>query len=324
MDGVSLLNFIEAPCLVGDPEGRVVYVNDAFGRRFCGDGAEVQGAELVSLFEGGAREAILNAVAEVCAGGQTARFRLREGERGYLGLCSPIDAPGEASGDRVGVVILLVDEPAIDAKLQAVQREIQEPLDEALSCLEQLIDQTGGRRNEVFRGAVERGLAALTRARKWSDELQAALAGRSGHVAHDARLDPVRLVHEVASRLEDSVGRSGLRLEVLVPAQLPPARGDAAVLEAALVRLLRLRVATADPTGPLTLSARTMGVGDRRAILISIVDRPRGSDEDAEEREPQSVAEAITPHGGRVHIVRIARAGRATSLRLPLADAASC
>lgn len=322
MEGVSLLNFLEAPCLVGDPEGRVVYVNDAFRERFAGAGAKLEGAELVSLFEGGAREAILHAVADVCGGGQSARFRLREGDRGYLGLCSPIDAPGEAASDRVGVVLLLVDEPALDTKLQAAQREIQEPLDEALSCLEQLIDQTGGRRNEVFRGAVERGLAAVVRARKWSEELQAALAGRSGRVEQDARLDPVLLVHAVAGRVEESLNRAGLRLALLAPAQLPPARGDADLLEAALVRLLRLRVATADPSGPLTLSARTMGAGDRCSILISIVDRPRASDEDGDEREPQSLADAVTPHGGRVHVVRVPRVGRATALRLPLAEAA--
>jgi PAS domain-containing protein len=63
MDGVSLLSFLDAPVLVGDPEGRVIYVNPAFERRFCQDDESVQGAELVSLFEGGGREAILNAVA---------------------------------------------------------------------------------------------------------------------------------------------------------------------------------------------------------------------------------------------------------------------
>lgn len=319
MDGVSLLSFIDAACLVGDPEGRVVYVNPAFERRFGRENQDVQGSELVELFEGGGREAILNAVAEVCMNGQSIRFRLREGESGYLGQCSPIEAPGEAAGDRVGVVVLLVDEPAIDAKLQAVHREIQEPLDEAHACLEQLIDQTGGRRNEAFRGAVERGLGAVTRARKWSSELSAALSGRSGRVTRDARLDAVRLVREVAMRVEEMAQKSGLSLEVLAPAQLPPARGDADVLEAALVRLVRLRMATADADGPLTLSARTMGSGERRKVIVTLVDRPRGED-DGDEREPQSINEAISPYGGRVHTVRISKAGRATAIRLELAE----
>jgi hypothetical protein len=322
MDGVSLLSFLDAPVLVGDPEGRVIYVNPAFERRFCQDDESVQGAELVSLFEGGGREAILNAVAEVCSGGQTARFRMREEERGYQGLCSPIEAPGEATNDRVGVVILLVDEPAIDAKLQAVHREIQEPLAEGVACFEQLIDQTGGRRNEAFRVAVERGLGALVRATKWSDELRAVLAGRGSRATRERRLDPVRLVHEVGSRVSEAFEAAGVRLDLLVPAQLPAACGDPDVLEAALVRLLRLRLATAEPGSSLTMAARTMGADEHRAVLLTVVDRPRGVEEDGEEREPQSLREAVEPHGGRVHSVRISKAGRATAIRLNLAGAA--
>ncbi len=320
MEGVSLLSFLDAPCLVIDPEGRVVYANPAFERRFAEDGEPVQGRELAALFEGGGREAVLTAVAEVCANGRTARFRMREERRGYLGLASPIEAPGEERQDRVGVVVLLLDEPAIDAKLQAVHREMEEPLEEATASLEQLIDQTGGRRNEAFRSAVERGISALSRARKWSDELGAALDGRGGEVAANAELDPVRTVHEVAARVGEAFEVAGLRLDLLVPAQLPAASGDPDVLEAALVRLLRLRLATAEAGSTLTLSARTMGRGGQRAVLVTLVDRPRGSgDDEPEGREPQSLCEAVAPHGGRVHTVRLAKAGRATAIRLPLA-----
>lgn len=319
MDGISLLSFLDAPFLVIDPEGRVVLANPAFDRRFCSGGGSVQGEELALLFEGGGREAMLQAVADVCANGASTRFRMREDTRGYLGLACPIEV-ADAPAGRVGVVLLLVDEPAIDAKLQAVHREIQEPLDETLSCLEQLIDQTGGRRNEVFRGAVERGLAAIVRAKKWSDELDAALSGRQGRRTFEVRLDPVRLIHGIGMRISDVFAQAGVGLDLLVPAQLPPARGDADVLEAALVRLLRLRMATAEPGSALTLSARTMGADERRALLIAVVDHPRSSgDEDGDEREPKSLAEAVAPHGGRVHTVRIPTAGRATSLRLPLA-----
>ncbi len=322
MDGVSLLSFLDAPFLVGDPEGRVVYANPAFERRFCPDGERVQGLELASLFEGGGREALLNAVAEVCTNGRTARFRMREGQRGYLGQVSPIETPGEESPDRLGVVILLIDEPAIDAKLQAMHREIEEPLEEALACLEQLIEQTGGRRNEVFRGVVERGMAALTRAKKWSEELDAALNGRARRVVA-VELDPVRVVREVGSRLLDTFEKAGVKLDLLVPAQLPAALGDPDLLEAALVRLLRMRLATAEPGTSLTLTARTMGAGERRAVLVSVVDRPRSGDQDPDEREPKSLCEAVAPHGGRVHIVWIPKAGRATAIRLTLASSAA-
>ncbi len=319
MDGVSLLSFLDAPFLVIDPEGRVVYTNPVFERRFCPGGESAQGEELVALFEGGGREAMLQAVADVCSSGASTRFRMRDEDQGYLGLASPIEAP-DATADRVGVVVLLIAEPAIDAKLQAVHREIQEPLDETMSCLEQLIDQTGGRRAEGFRGAVERGMAAIVRAKKWSDELDAALSGRQGRGAMDARLDPVRLIHDIGIRISDVFEEAGVGLDLLVPAQLPVARGDSDAVEAALVRLLRLRMATAEPGSALMLAGRTMGAEDRRSLLITVVDRPRSTgDEDGDEREPKSLCEAVALHGGRVHTARIPQAGRATCLRLPLA-----
>ena len=37
--GQSLLNFLDAPVLVGDPEGRIIFANDAFVRELCPNGA---------------------------------------------------------------------------------------------------------------------------------------------------------------------------------------------------------------------------------------------------------------------------------------------
>jgi PAS domain S-box-containing protein len=322
-DGVSLISFLDAPFMVGDPDGRIVYVNPAFERRFGTGDDELLGREMATLFAGGGREVLLAAVAEVCANGATARFRMREDGTGYVGVCSPIEAAAKAPGDRVGVVVLLCDEPEVDARLLAVQQEIQEPLDEALGCLDQLIEQTGGRRNEASRGAVERGLGAVARARKWSDELAAALRGRPGNVSADATLDPVRVLRQAAVRVGPQFADAGIGLNLLVPAQLPSARGDEDMLEMALVRLLRLRMAKAEPNSSLMLAARPMGRDALRAILISVVDQPRRTSgsgkEDADEREPRSLRDAVELLGGRVHTINIPEAGRATAVRLPIA-----
>ena len=321
-DGVSLISFLDAPFLVGDPNGCIVYVNPAFERRFGTGDDELLGREMATLFAGGGREAVLAAVAEVCANGSTVRFRMREEGKGYVGVCSPIEVPGAARGDRVGVVILLCDEPDVDARLLAVQHEIQEPLDEALACLDQLIEQTGGRRNEAFRASVERGLGAVARARKWTDELTAALKGRPGTVSADATLDPVRVLRQAVARVGSQFADAGIGLNRLVPAQLPTARGDEDLLETALVRLLRLRMAKAEPDSALTLAARPMGRDALRAILITVVDQPRRSSDgkdDTDEREPRSLCEAVELLGGIVYSVNIPGAGRATAVRLPLA-----
>ena len=89
--GASLLDFLDEPVLVGDPEGRVIYANPAFEESFE-FGPSARGMSFAQLFEGGGREAFLQAVAQVCETGETVRFRLREEGRGYIGVASPIEA----------------------------------------------------------------------------------------------------------------------------------------------------------------------------------------------------------------------------------------
>ena len=105
-EGASLLNFLDAPVVVGDPEGRVIFVNPAFEECFA-FGAQASGMPFAELFQGGGREAFLMAVAQVCETGETVRFRLREDGRGYIGVASPI----EAADDRLRVQLyqLLAD-----------------------------------------------------------------------------------------------------------------------------------------------------------------------------------------------------------------------
>ena len=318
----SLLSFLDAPIVVGDPEGRVIYVNPAFQRAFSRSSEEVCGESLASVFGGGGREAILRAVAEVCSRGETVNFRLKEANAGYLGLASPI----EAEQDRVGVVILLTEEPAADERLLAYHGEISEPLDEALQSLEEILEQTGGRRSEQYRGMVERGISALERARKWSEELHAALRGRGVGNSSSASLDPVKVVHQVVSRLVENFDRAGVSLQLLAPAQLRAASGHAAMLETALVRLIRHRLAETPSGGFITLSARTMGEGDGQLLLFCVVDEPElepealdlGRESDAEPRVVRAAVEAL---GGQVCTIADPGLGRVTAIRLEPAAA---
>lgn len=165
------MDFIDAPVLVGDPEGRAVYVNPTFERDFTVVVDDVVGMPLANLFEGGGREAVLRAVAHVCAGEPSARFRLRAGDRGYQALASPV----EAEGGRVGVILLLTPEPPGDGQLQAFRREILDPLDELAGTLARLADQTGGRRSEDYRILVADGVRAVERMRKWAEAVAARL-----------------------------------------------------------------------------------------------------------------------------------------------------
>ncbi|MCZ6785445.1 MAG: PAS domain-containing protein [Proteobacteria bacterium] len=307
--GASLLMFVDAPVLVGDPEGRAIYVNPCFEARFGVDGNEVQGEHLAALFSGGAREAMLDGVARVSQGGQALRFRIREGGGGFLALVSPI----RSEEDFLGVVILLTDEPLADERVLAFHREMQEPLEEMRHCLEELMEQTGGRRAEHYRALVERSQYALERTARWSQELHGLLSGRGSSISANATLDPVRVVRQVASRLREELAAAGAELDVLVPAQLTPVRGDGPRLETALVHLLRDRLAAAQPGDVFTLASRQIG---DEFVLFSLVDPPRerGSTDDSE--EPRIVRESIQEMGGRLHTTASAVGGRVTAIQL--------
>jgi PAS domain-containing protein len=166
----SLMDFVDSPVLVGDPEGRAVYVNPAFERDFRASKESITGVPLASLFEGGARESVLAAVAGIFGGSPRERFRLREGGRGFEALASPV----EVEEGRAGVVILLFEEPN-DEGLESFRREVQEPLDEVAACLVAFSEQTGDRRSEKYRFMIAEGLRAVERMRKWAETISSDL-----------------------------------------------------------------------------------------------------------------------------------------------------
>ncbi len=318
--GQSLLSFLDTPLLVGDPEGRVVFVNPAFRRTFCEGQDSPQGESLAALFAGGGREAVLAAVAKVCSQGESENFRLREAGRGYLALASPI----EAEESRVGVIILFTDEPMMDGRLLDFHREIQEPLEETVACMDELIAETGGRRNEHFRELVERGVVALGRARKWSEELHSLLCGGASSGPGGATLQPARVLRQVVSRLQPEFDGAGVELDSLIAPLVPEALGDPTLLETALVRMLRQRLSDAPHGTSMTLLAREVGSDTARGVLISVVDpcvdkqgEPVGERE-AGESETRMVCEIIGLLGGRLVTIVEPPAGRVTSIRLSL------
>ena len=158
----SLLDFLEAPVVVGDPDGRAVYTNPAFDAAFGTSREQARGESLASLFQGGGREAMLQAVAQVCGGSSAIRFRLRNGELGYSALASPI----EVEQGRVGVLILLSEEVHVTDLVPLLQRDVEEPLDEIARCLGELSQQLATRRDPSCTVLLEDAARALGRLRK--------------------------------------------------------------------------------------------------------------------------------------------------------------
>ena len=313
----SLLSFLDAPVVVGDPDGRAVYVNPAFEARFGVASEGVTGQPLAELFQGGSREAVLRAVAEVCERGESVKFNVRERGAGFSAVVSPI----VADAARVGVVILLREELEGVERLLAIHREIADPVEELEATLEVLHEQTGGRRAQRYRADVEDGLRALARLRKWADELRATLAGRSeGGAPQASCFEPAQLVRAVARRLRARAGATQVDLAFLAPATLPRARGDAAKLEAILLRLVQERLALPTPPEALTLAARSVGRAPDGCVLVTLSERFAGA-APAAAKEPPLVREVLAECGGALQVASEAGVGRATLLRFPLAEA---
>jgi nitrogen-specific signal transduction histidine kinase len=169
----SLLDFLQTPVLVGDPDGRTVYVNPAFETDFLASAESVAGQPIANLFTGGGREAVLRAVARVCGEQSVSsveRFGVFVEERGYKALASAV----EAEEGRVGVILLLMRESAGEARMQSLGREILAPLDELSASLSNLAEHAT---TPVARIALADAVRCLERVRKWSETVAASVKG---------------------------------------------------------------------------------------------------------------------------------------------------
>jgi len=315
-EGTSLLDFVDSPIIVGDPDGRVIYINPSCQRRLELSGAAVCGESLASLFEGGSRESVLRAVAEVCAHGQTSRFKLREGGYSYLAEASPI----EAEGDRVGVVILMVDEPAPDPRLVAFPGLIAEPVDETIACLLDLAATTS---DPSVTDVLKQGVASLQKLQKVATELRTEQRGSADGVSPQLTLDPVRLIQQLAGRIGPEVAELGCDLDLLVPPELPAAQGAAKGIEAALVELFRELARCADADSHFILSARVIGGEGRRSLLFSVVHlRTRDGEGGAvvTEPAPHLISDRVQQLGGTLYAITSEGLGAVFSLQLKLAS----
>ncbi len=163
----SLLTFLEAAVLVADPGGRAVYANPAFARCFEIQAEGVQGAPLTELFEGGAREAVLTALARSCAESGRVRFFIRHGQIGFTATASPI----ESDGARVGVLLLFNEEVASEESLLAFHRRLEGVIDEISECFAGMRKAGGAAPDPGQMRFLEAGGRGLDRLELLADEL---------------------------------------------------------------------------------------------------------------------------------------------------------
>jgi len=311
-EDISLLAHLQTPVLVGDPDGCIVYANPAFRSRFCQADTDPMGQPLAMVFGGGAREVVLTATAEVLERGQPARLQIREGDYSYTGLASPI----EAEDDRVGVVMVLLEEQSNEDYLTGLTDEIGEPIAEAIQALRGLSQGLASHLADEQQVAFERGLRSIETAQKWLRELQVAIRGGK---PQQGRFDVTNSIMRVAERVTNDT-ETNVDLEVLMPPNLPRVSGTTVVFERLLTQLVRQRIAEAKSDEPLTILARSLGGEEPRGVLVSLVDIPDSSRRNATGHPPEVVQQGMASMGGEVICVEDSSAGRVTLMRLAVAN----
>lgn len=308
---ISLLGYLNTPIMVGDPDGNIVYANPSFRARFGASVEDPVGMPLAAVFGGGAREVVLKATAEVLQRGQAARLQLREGGYGYVGLASPI----EAEDDRVGVVMVMLEEQSNEEYLTALTDEISDPIADALRGLQSLSSLMKADATEDQQALIDRSLRSLETAKKWMGELQAAVRGGK---PQQGRFDVSASIQRVAERAQKD--GEGADLAVLMPPNLPRVAGTPVVFERVLTQLLRERMRESANGKPITLLARALGGEQSRSVLVSVVDIPDAGRRTSSGHPPESVQHGMTSIGGDSICVEDSVAGRVTSLRLAIAS----
>ena len=310
---ISLLGHLDAPILVGDPEGCVVYANPSFRDRFCGPEEDPVGEPLAMVFGGGAREVVLTATAEVLQRGQPSRLQIREGGHAYTGMCSPI----EAEDDRVGVVMVMLEEHSNEEHLTSLADELGEPLSDALQAMQGLSERVAATLLDEERQLLEQGLRQIETAQKWLRELSVALRGGK---AQQGRFDVANVVLRVAERVAQEVP-SSVEFEVLMPPNLPRVAGTTIVFERALAQLVRQRVDESKTGQPITILARPMGGDQPRGVLVSVADVPDAERRGPTGHPPENLQQAMAQMNGEVVCFEDSSLGRVTTMRLGVASA---
>jgi PAS domain S-box-containing protein len=310
---ISLLGFVDTPILVGDPDGCIVYANPCFRRCFGTESDDLMGQPLAMVFGGGAREVVLSVTATVLERGEAARLQIREEGIGYTGLASPI----EAEDNRVGVIMVLLEEDSNEEHLSIMVDEIGGPLSGSIKTLKALTPPINARVTEAQREKYEEALRSLDDAQKSVRELHLVIRGGK---PKQGRFDLTGSIMRVVERLGRAHGGAG-DVQVLMPPNLPRVVGSGPAFERLMGSLLRQRIDEGKEGQPLTLMARSMGGEDARGVLVSLVDVPDSARRGATGLPPESLHHGIVAMGGETICVEDSMLGRVTSMKLAVASA---
>ena len=142
---------------MGDPDGLAIYVNPAFEDVFKVSLGAIAGTPLASLFQGGGRESVLQAVVAACANNEKSHFPLYIEEAGFVVSAAPITAEDVS----VGVILVLVPQTTERARVSLSHRRLKEPLLQLIDCLTELEGPTESQHDGQYALMIKEAMSHL-------------------------------------------------------------------------------------------------------------------------------------------------------------------
>jgi len=289
----AILGSMAEGVAVISPEGRILFLNQAFCRELGLKAAECVGRPMLEVI----RQSDLLAVVQQVLSGQPSRSGEVSlavpgavGARNFVATAAPVRAAGEGadgSGNAAGAVLVLHDISEL-RRLERVRRdfvanvshEFKTPLTAiqgfAETLLEGALEDTGNRRRfvEIIRDHSAR-LGRLT------DDLLKLSLIEAGKLELDfRRVEVAGLIESCVETTRLKAEQKRLALTVECPAGLPQVRGDARRLAEVLQNILDNAVQYTSAGGKISVRARA----EDRLVSIAVSDTGIGIPRDEQQR----------------------------------------
>lgn len=255
--------------IVTNSHGMIESLNSAAARLLETSGNKVVGRSIIEI--SGSHELFTGVRSALSTRGEVEprRLDISIGGRGLSALVTVVPAP---EGEPARGLVVLQDVTEL-RRLERARRDfvtnIGHELRTPLASIKLLVETLETARDDPeasqdFLRRIDTEVDGLTQLVRELLELSRI---ESGQV--ELRLDPVdigKLLERTASRLRAQAERSGLRLTVEAPEDLPPAYADAERIEQVLVNLLHNAIKFTDPGGSVALAAEVEGANIRISV----------------------------------------------------------
>lgn len=325
----TLLAYLDTPLLIGDLRNVAVYVNPSWSHAFGKSAPEIVGKDVLSLFPGKSRGAVLKSL-DIARKGTHERLDVEVGEYFFKMTISPIT--GDA-GNSIGFIMGLLDltrerkfeQSRMDVTAH-ILNDLRDPLRRIHKHLEFIEGRPGAMDRETLESVKRAHADAETIERMINELLGLSAPPETKRAIKQEEFDLIREVKVVLQSMDPVLKSSGIALENLLPRELPHVIGDSEKIGQALMNLLSFAVRQVPPAdgggrtaeASLTVTGKVIRQKDgQEYILVTVSSSWDGQGEGLDTMEMTSVRQVVEAHSGTFTVLGDKGMGTTYSLVLP-------